>query len=342
MLREERRMEDPLPCLERMAVAALHRWHKEAKEIHLLKRRENTVFRVVDGDGQAFVLRIHPPGYHSDAALLSELRWIAALQASGVDVPAMLPAADGSLFVQARADGVHGTRQVDLQHWIDGRPLGTSEGGLSPDLSNVASTYRTAGGIAARLHNQAEAWPLPAGFERHRWDAEGLVGEWPLWGRFWELDALAPDQRALLLRARDAVRRRLQAVPTHAAGLPRYGLIHADFVPENLLRSERGHVRLIDFDDAGFGWHLFELATALYFIQDDPSYETAKASLIAGYREHRPLPDTVLADLGVFMAARAFTYLGWMHTRERSKEAEAILPLLVRLACREAGRLLGD
>ena len=26
-------------------------------------------------------------------------------------------------------------------------------------------------------------------------------------------------------------------------------------------------IKLIDFDDAGFGWHLFELATALYFIR---------------------------------------------------------------------------
>ena len=41
-----------------------------------------------------------------------------------------------------------------------------------------------------------------------------------------------------------------------------YSMIHADFVAENVLVDE-GRVRLIDFDDAGFGWHLFELATSL-------------------------------------------------------------------------------
>lgn len=340
MLPESRAVEDPLALLEQLAAAALPRWQLEARDIRLLKRRENAVFRVVDRDGRAFVLRIHHAGYHSDAALHSELRWITALQAAGVDVPAMLPAADGSLFVRVQVAGLRGERQVDLQQWIDGRQLGTSEGGLAGDLSDVASTYRTIGGIAARLHNQATAWPLPAGFERHRWDADGLVGDWPLWGRFWELEALDAGQRALLLRARDAVRRRLQALPVESAGLPRYGLIHADFVPENLLCNDQGRVRLIDFDDSGFGWHLFELATALYFLQDDPSYDIAKENLIAGYREHRALPDAVLADLGVFMAARAFTYLGWMHTRPASPESRAILPLLVRLACREAERLL--
>ena len=39
-------------------------------------------------------------------------------------------------------------------------------------------------------------------------------------------------------------------------------MIHADLVPENVL-VDGDSIRLIDFDDAGFGWHHFEIATAL-------------------------------------------------------------------------------
>lgn len=339
-MRERQEAEDALHVLETLAVSALRQWNKRAREIRLLKWRENAVFRVIDTDGQPFVLRIHQQGYHSDASLHAELSWIAALQAAGVDVPAMLPTTDGRLFVQAHVEGLQTPRQVDLQHWIDGEPLGTSDAGLADSVSDVAHTYRVVGGLAAKLHHHTDTWALPAGCERQRWDVEGLVGERPLWGPFWELSALSAGQRDLLVRARREVRRRLEALSVHAGGLPRYGLIHADFVPENLLRCPNGAVRVIDFDDAGFGWHLFDLATALYFIQDDAAFSVAKASLIAGYREQRSLPDDLLADLDLFMAARSFTYLGWVHTRPDSKDGQAITPLLIRMACREAERLL--
>jgi len=339
-MRERSGAEDAPATLERLAVSALRHWGKVAREIHLVKMRENAVFRVVDSRGDAFALRVHHEGNHSDEALRSELQWMAALHEAGLEVPTIEPTSDGQLFVTAHTDGLSSSRQVDLIRWIDGRQLGTSEGGLAGDPSDIGQTYRTIGNIAGRLHNQASTWSPPPGFERHRWDLEGLVGEQPLWGRFWDLAALTQTERDLLIRARDQLRHELRAL----AGRPdlhrHYSLIHADFVPENLLVSFGGEVRLIDFDDAGFGWHMFELSTALYFIQDEPAYEHAKASLISGYREHRALPDELLETLPVFMAARAFTYLGWVHTRPGSKEGQAISPHLVRLACRQAERLL--
>ena len=49
----------------------------------------------------------------------------------------------------------------------------------------------------------------------------------------------------------------------------RFGLIHGDLVPENIL-IHAARLRIIDFDDAGFGWHMFELASSLYFIRREP------------------------------------------------------------------------
>jgi Ser/Thr protein kinase RdoA (MazF antagonist) len=312
----------------------------QAQEIRPIKMRENAVFRVVSTAGRSFAMRIHHDGNHSDAALRSELQWMAALQKEGFELPRVVPSVDGRLFVRSRVDSSASFRQVDMFEWIEGRQLGTSDNGLASGLGDTERTYRTIGSLMARLHNQAVAWSMPTGFERQRWDVTGLVGEQPLWGRFWELAALSEPQRELLMRARDRVRRELESMSHSADAAQCFSLIHADFVPENLLISSEGQVRLLDFDDAGFGWHLFDIATALYFIQDDPLYAAAQAGLIAGYRNHRDLASSQLEKLPVFMAARGFSYLGWVHTRPASKAGQEITPHLIRLACRQAERLL--
>jgi Ser/Thr protein kinase RdoA (MazF antagonist) len=326
--------------LQQLASAALRSWGKEAKEIHLIKMRENAVFKVVDSHDQVFAIRVHREGYHSDHALRSELQWIAALRDWGVDVPTVVETKDGSLLVTASSAAVGSPRCIDLFEWIDGKPLGTSERGLDEGLRDIEGIYRNVGGLMSRLHNHASEWIRPANFERRSWDMHGLVGEQPLWGRFWELGALKPAERDLLTRARDRVRSELAAVGASTDRDRRFGLIHADFVPENLLLTASGQVKLIDFDDSGYGWHMFDLATALYFIQEGASYSVAKQALIDGYRAHRDLPDEWLERLQVFMTARGFTYLGWAHTRPLTEESMAILPHVIRLACIQAERLL--
>jgi Ser/Thr protein kinase RdoA (MazF antagonist) len=103
-------------------------------------------------------------------------------------------------------------------------------------------------------------------------------------------------------------------------------------VPENLL-VEEASLRLIDFDDAGFGWHMFELATALYFCLDDPRLEAIRAALLAGYDSVKPLTPQDRQALPLFLALRGVTYLGWIHTRPHSQPALELAPLLIERAC---------
>ena len=96
---------------------------------------------------------------------------------------------------------------------------------------------------------------------------------------------------------------------------------------------EGDQLRLIDFDDAGFGWHLFELVTSLYFIMDESYFEQANDALIEGYRVHRQLPDEQLELLPLFFLARGFTYIGWVHTRHETETAKELTPMLLKAAC---------
>jgi Ser/Thr protein kinase RdoA (MazF antagonist) len=259
-----------------------------------------------------------------------------ALAAAGIPVPEVIRARDGRDFVVARTAALAGERQVDVFRWIEGRQLGSVETSVSGDAVSIADQYHAIGAIMARMHNQSAGWAPPPGFERHSWDAAGLVGEQPLWGRFWDLAALTHSQRDLLLRARSLVARELQV---YGEGPDRYGLVHADLVPENVL-VDGPTLRVIDFDDAGFGWHLFDIATSLYFLSGDSIYPTARDALLRGYRSERLLSDDAVGRLGIFMAARATTYLGWVHTRQGTDTARELTPFLIDLACTVAGESL--
>ena len=313
--------------LEAAGHEALQRWNMTDCDLLLIKYRENAVFRV-DCAGLRRALRLHRCGYHTDAELLSELQWMQALGDAGITVPTIVPAASGELFVTHAGKGLPGDIQVDLFEWIDGEQFGSVEEGIA-DEASVAATYRIIGELAAKVHNQAVSWQLPPGFVRHAWDADGLAGERPFWGKFWEIEAASDAERDLLLRGRDVVFSELSQL---AKSPGTYSMIHADFALENIM-VEGDQLRLIDFDDAGFGWHLFELATSLYFIMGESYFEQAKDALIEGYRVHRQLPDEQLELLPLFFLARGFTYIGWVHTRHETETAKELTPMLLGAAC---------
>lgn len=320
---------DVIDQMQALALLALRDWDLEVVNIAPIKVRENAVFRIDLAGGARAVLRVHRCGYHSDAELDSEFVWMRALAAAGVSVPRVIRSRRERDFEVVASTALDGARQIDVFEWIGGRQLGSVEGGIEGDGADVAEQYRTIGAIAARMHNHTARWQHPPGFCRHAWDAAGLVGEQPFWGPFWELESLTPGERSLLLRARAKIASELAGYGT---GPDRYGLIHADLVPENLL-VDGNRIQVIDFDDAGFGWHLFELATSLYFITGDSVYPAARDALIRGYRGERELSDEALQRLPLFLAARSTTYLGWVHTRQGSETARELTPFLVERAC---------
>jgi Ser/Thr protein kinase RdoA (MazF antagonist) len=273
-------------------------------------------------------LRIHRHGYHTDDELRSELQWMQALSEAGIQVPEIVPTRSGDPFVSYEADGLPGALQIDLFEWIDGEQLGSVEGGVA-DEAEIERTFGTLGELAAKVHNQAVSWNLPEKFTRHAWDADGLAGESPHWGRFWEIEAATDEQRGLLARTRERIYEDLSAIPKSPGN---YSLIHADFAAENIM-VDRDGIRLIDFDDAGFGWHQFELVTALVFITEEPYFKRAEAALIGGYRKHRQMTDEQLALLRLFYLARSTTYLGWVHTRSETETARELTPWLLDLCC---------
>lgn len=304
-----------------LASRAAALWGLDGSALCLAAQRENMIFRAEGESGARFALRQHRDGYQSVAALRSELAWMAQLKADGISVPRAIPSRNGALVEEV------GGRYFDLITWIDGAPLGQT--GTPLALRDPAERFEQIGRMMARLHASADAWPLPEGFTRPAWDREGLLGSQPLWGRFWQNPALSSEEAAKLASARD------RACQTLQDGRFDTGLIHADLVRENVLLDPNG-VHFIDFDDCGFGYRLFDVATALFKNLSEPDYPALEQALITGYRSHRPLETE---QLPLFMALRAFTYLGWIIPRMAEPGAQDRLARFKRNALLWAERV---
>ncbi|KEP69722.1 aminoglycoside phosphotransferase [Thioclava dalianensis] len=279
---------------------ALQAWDADKTAPRLVSHRENIVFDASLNGGRRIALRLHRPGYQERAAIEAELNWCAALAARGLPVPRPVPSRTGTLTVQA------GPRLASCVDWLDGTPIGAGDQPLGPDAASVARDARALGRLIAQLHNATDAHP-PAPFPRPVWDAEGLLGETPLWGRFWEHPALTPPQRDCLGQARALAADTLKAVTD-------FGPIHADILRENVLKTDRG-LALIDFDDCGTGYRLYDLGTALIQGWGDPLWAAQVAGLTEGYRSQRSLPDDQIRLLPVLVALRGFASAGWIVTR---------------------------
>ena len=294
---------------------ALRLWGLEGADYRLIAARENAVYRI-DHGGRATALRLHRVGYRSDPELRSELQWMAAVAAGGIGVPAPVPASDGR-----RLHVVEGV-QVDMLTWLNGASLTAVL--QDSGATGSAPLFHQLGREMAALHDICDRWTPPEGFTRCAWDRPGLLGEAPLWGRFWDHPMLDAEDRALFRTARQVADANLADIE---AGLD-FGLIHADLVGENVMVDE-GRIRMIDFDDGGFGFRLFDIATALVKNLDRPDYPDLKAALIEGYLAVRAID---LSAFDLLLMIRAATYVGWNIERISEDGARARSERVIRTA----------
>ncbi len=283
--------------------SALRLWGFEGAHWFLIAARENRVFQIRTIDGARYALRPHRRAFRSDAELNSELDWMSALADGGLNIPAPIAALDGAYL--HCVDDV----QVDVLSWVPGAQLG--ETGQPLKLTDRRGAFRQIGIEMARLHRISDAWDPPKAFDRWSWDRAGLLGEQPIWGRFWENPTLSAEDKSLFSVAREHAAQQLSELEKDLD----YGLIHADLVRENIM-IDGDRVCLIDFDDGGWGFRLFDVATFLFKNRSEPDFGALETAFLDGYRNLRTL-DTDALDL--FMMLRAFTYVGWII--DRMKEA---------------------
>ena len=275
--------------------------HWQGRVLRLISNRENAVFEIETPTGRA-ALRLHRQGYQDPAAIRSELWWCTALADAGVSVPRPRPALDNSPLVQ-----LSNGRLASCIAWAEGKPLGEHGKPFDAPINVLLDQHVALGQLIAKMHSVTDLLTLPEGFTRPRWDVDGLVGDAPFWGRFWDHPAASPAEAAQLREIRNWLHVQL----TDHATTGNFGPIHADVLRENILVNGQS-LSLIDFDDSGLGFRAYDLGTAMLHNGYEPAYPDLRDAMIDGYKTLRPADR---ATVEMFTLARSCASVGWTMPR---------------------------
>lgn len=251
---------------------------------------ENWTYRIANESDEAVVLRLYRPEGRPPAEILSELAWMKAIREDEPTlVPEVISTSDGGEVLELMRDPLPSCFGV---------MFGCAPG-HEPADDELAAWFPKLGAITARLHQHARGWRPPSWFERPRWDVATTLGDRPHWGP-WHRSVESPDERRQLGRLADVVTTRLRRFGT---GRARFGLVHADLRLANLL-VDAERLTVIDFDDCGFSWFMYDLACALTFNEARPDVDELIGAWVEGYREFGPLAEDDEAEIPTFLMLR--------------------------------------
>ena len=263
--------------------------------LKLINVSENETYRIDCADGRRFALRLNRPGYHTHAEIESEMAWLDALHEGKI-----IQAAKPLLGRNGRHLQSLGVREGVLFEWQEGRePL------ISDNLLGLAEAL---GSIAAKLHNHVERWQRPAGFTRPRWDFAAALGTEMRWGDWRKGLGVTPQMVPLFARTVGLIEKRLQA---YGEATNRFNLIHGDLRLANLL-VDGSTIKVIDFDDSGFGWLLYDAATMVSFHEHEQHVPELIESWVKGYRTLRPLAKADEEEIKTFIMFRRLLLTAWL------------------------------
>lgn len=319
-----------LERLEMLANNSLGLWDvvPENATARLINVSENTTY-LVEAPGWKSVLRIHRENYHTETAINCELSWTAALnRESTINTPDFYFGRNGKAVQSAAINGLPDPRHMTMFHFIDGQQLDGSQ--------NLTTHFEELGGIAARMHIHSIDWVRPEPFERPRWNLEAIFGHDATWGNWRDAPNVTVDIKKTLQRAEDTVTRRLMMFGQHAE---QYGLIHADMRLANLIVGNVG-THVIDFDDCGMGWFLYDFSAGVSFLEDHPMLSLLKSAWVRGYRKVRALSESEFDEIDTFIMLRRLALLAWVGSHIEVPEARALAPNFARTSAELAKNYL--
>ena len=265
--------------------------------IKLLSLSENAVFLVeCPLDNKKLVLRAHFQGYNTQAEIDAELIWLCAIIAeTDLETVKPVPTLRGVLR-NTLADG----RSIVGFEYIDGVLLESGD--------DLRPTMEKLGVMTAKLHLHSKTWCPPKGFQRKSWDFENCLGEDAIFGDWRKSVGLSSDGYKMIANAVTVLEKRLLSWGT---GVDRFGLIHGDLKPANLLIGSTGPI-LLDFDDCGFGWYLYDFGCAATDLNTVEDIDTCISAWVKGYRRVSPLSQREEQMLPTFVLLRRIMTMSWV------------------------------
>lgn len=252
----------------------------------LYHRGVNDTYLVNARNGSAF-LRISLASWRTHQQVEAEVKLLESLAMAAIATPQPLYTRDGQAVHTLAAP--EGERYAVLFGFVDGE--------ASPELD--ADQCQLYGQLVARMHKATDDL---APITRWHHDPCHLIDE-PL-KRFAPYIAHLPGATDTLTTLGERLHVVLNKLPRET---PIYGLCHGDLRAEHIFFRPQGDPALIDFDEAGYGWRIYDIATFLWpltFPVDCDEEGAMRDAFLTGYQSVRPLCEEELQTLPYFVLLR--------------------------------------
>lgn len=278
-------------------------------EVRLLCQSENATFLIRSAQAR-YALRIHRPHYHSRANIESELAWLDALTAQGIEVPQAITTIEGQRVLSLELDP-NTQRYAVLFDWIEGS---------MPTVDVNPLAFQQLGEITARLHQHSKHWQAPANFQRLIWNHDSMLGAEGHWGDWRHAPYLNPQDHGIIEACILEIKSQLLDFGQSA---DRYGLIHADLRLTNLLLNQ-DRIGVIDFDDCGMGWFMHDLAAAISFNEHHAAAPMWIEHWLTGYERIGHISAAEHAILPSLIMQRRIQMLAWNGSHAQTDMAQSL------------------
>lgn len=285
--------------------------------VKLLDYSENATYLVENSEtNEKMILRVCRPDYHEKEEIESEVKWLQSIDEHTPIIVSKPIAGSNSEFLQTvTLEGDKREYHCVLFTFLDGE---------IPDVDNeekLIRIFKEIGETTAQFHQHSisnhEKFKK---IKRPIWDYENILGDNPKWGRWQDGRGISTERERLLERVSNTIKSRLE---DFGKGPESFGLIHADLRHANLLiDNEKKIVQVIDFDDSGFGWYLYDLATSLSFIEHRSYVPKLIEAWLKGYREIRALSKKDENEILTFIMMRRMQLIAWVGSRDNETAEE--------------------
>lgn len=290
----EMSQEEQIALVQEFAIDSLAQYGMSAKKIECVHHGYNTTFKLIAGDDKTYAIRVSTNFRKWPEHVWAESQWLLALAREGsVNAPVPILNLQGEPYSNQYFFYQGSNIDLMIYPWLEGE---VSE--KDPTEEHLFELGRR----MAQLHQLSRAWK-PSGY------ANFLDVDRPLMVRrdnlfLFPQPLISEAQYQLLEDLRDRSAALFESLKER---LERQ-LIHADLHFGNILHN-KGEMAILDFDDAGIGSALQDLAISIFYLRADREREK---HLLAGYESVAPLPEFEPWELELLIANRQLVLLNFL------------------------------
>lgn len=298
---------EQIALLEEFATDVLVQYGISIRNIECVNHAFNTSFKFTSTEDKTYALRINTNSKKWPEHIWAEVQFLNVLAEKGlVRAPVPIPNLQGELFSNHYFYYEGGNLNVIVYEWIEGEVV--KDHPTDVQLFQLGKTM-------AQLQQFGLTW-TPTGY------ANFLAIDNPLMVRYPVLFAYPiPDISPELYQMLEEVNLRTEKLYESLRERSHQQLIHADLHFGNVIWHEE-KMSILDFDDAGRGFPLQDLAIAMYYLREDKEREKV---LISGFLSVAPLPEHEPWELELLIASRSLTLLNYLLETSTAQDA-AYLP----------------